>query len=136
MSVIKSRVRIIIDPRNLAHIERMFKESLDKGLDKSAQLLRKMLQEIKAESQAQVPYDTGNLHDAAHYKVWRNPKSVSGRIWYDTDKAPYAWIQHEVPPDTFRHEMGRKWKFLEDPVTERLDDIEDLWAEAFEGVWR
>ena len=125
-------VTIQVDPSSLSWWRGKLKKAVSRGLDKAAKELRVIAREIKQSSQDQVPYDEGNLHDSAHYLVRRFPHYVTARIWYDEDKAPYALMQHETPPSIFRHEAGRKWKYLEDPVTAREDDLEELFRDDFQ----
>lgn len=73
------------------------------------------LPSIKAQSQREVPFRTGMLQGA-----WFEQPRSQGRkrqidFGYSMAIAPYAWLQHEIP---FNHTNGRKWKFLEDPVTQ------------------
>lgn len=129
------KAKIRIDPRDMARMKARFRKAVNHSLDKAVPLMRTLLKEIKQESQEIVPLRSGNLQSAAHYSVRRNPVSVTGQFWYDTDKAPYALVQHETPDPPWSHLPGRRWHYWSDPVDAREQDIEDIWRKCFEGVW-
>lgn len=79
------------------------------------------LPSIKKQSQREVPFREGTLASS-----WFERPRVSGRkreidFGYDVSVAPYAWVQHET--FYFNHPGGRKWKYLEDPVTEHTGRV-------------
>lgn len=64
---------------------------------------------ILEESNRVVPHEVGDLQDSGRVSV--DDKVVA--ISYDT---PYAVVQHEDM--TFKHDAGRKAKFLEDAISD------------------
>jgi hypothetical protein len=123
-----------MNPRDVKNLKEKMQRSVQKALDKGTVLLRKESKWIKAYSQSIVPERTGNLKESAHYKVRRQKFSVVADIWYDDDKAWYAWVQHEV--QEWSHAEGRRYKYLLEPMLIREDEMENIWAKAFEGVFK
>tara|TARA_R100001086_G_scaffold234689_1_gene157071 strand:- start:170 stop:622 length:453 start_codon:yes stop_codon:yes gene_type:complete len=139
-SGMKPKVRLTMDPKFLKQLDARLKGAVNKALDKALPLLRKMAKEIKEESQEIVPYREGLLHDSAFYQVRRNKESVVAQVGYHVEKVEnrgfyYAWIQHETPDPPWQHTDGRRYRYLSEPIERREDDIDDLWATAFEGVF-
>ena len=135
-SKMKPRASLIMNPKYMKSLDRRMQRAIQKALDIGMELLRSEAQAIKNESQDIVPYDTGNLHDSAHYKVIRQKYVVHADVWYDVSKAPYAWIQHE--DETIQHSGNRQAKFLWIPITAREGVMETIWANTFEkaGVFK
>jgi hypothetical protein len=125
-----------MDPRTVRNVKKKMQQSTQRILNAAAKILKKEAILIKKESQILVPYDTGNLHDSAHYKVIRRKYSVYADIWYDADKAPYSWIQHE--DETIPHDAPTRAKFLLIPLMAREARMEEVWAEIFDksGVFK
>ena len=71
-----------------------------------------MLDHIASVSKDQVPLDMGPLKNSCVVDVAED--GLSGTISYDT---PYAVVQHENR--YFRHQRGRKAKYLEDPINDK-----------------
>lgn len=74
-------------------------------------------EELKTLSQAEVPFLTGNLHDAAYVEeeqgsLDRGP--INFLVGYSSSKAPYNWDQHDN--FDYKHAPGRKAKYLTDPA--------------------
>lgn len=68
----------------------------------------KAAEHLRGESQRQVPHDEGILEATATVTLF--PGEIAATVSYDT---PYAARQHEEL--TWRHQAGRKAKYLEDP---------------------
>ncbi|NLI05378.1 MAG: hypothetical protein GX483_08990 [Actinomycetaceae bacterium] len=66
---------------------------------------------LAAISKQQVPLDTGALKDSCAVSV--NADGTQAVVSYDT---PYAVRQHEYTG--YRHQRGRKAKYLEDPCND------------------
>lgn len=73
--------------------------------------VEEVLEEVLAQSQAIVPYDTGRLHDSAFLRVERTSRGIKTEIGYDTE---YAVFVHENP-DAY-HEPPTQWQFLLEPL--------------------
>lgn len=71
-----------------------------------------MLDHIASVSKDQVPLDMGPLKNSCVVDVAED--GLSGTISYDT---PYAVVQHENRH--FRHQRGRKAKYLEDSINDK-----------------
>lgn len=71
-----------------------------------------MLDHIASVSKDQVPLDMGPLKNSCVVDVAED--GLSGTISYDT---PYVVVQHENRH--FRHQRGRKAKYLEDPINDK-----------------
>lgn len=67
------------------------------------------LDHLASVSKQQVPLDQGPLKNSCAVDV--NDNGSQGTVSYDT---PYAVVQHENTG--FRHQRGRKAKYLEDPA--------------------
>ena len=80
--------------------ERMF-------LRKVEDALRDAGEYVLEQSSREVPHEVGDLQDSGRVTVDGDTCAIS----YDT---PYAVVQHEDM--TFRHDEGRKAKYLEDPL--------------------
>lgn len=78
-----------------------------------------MLDHIASVSKDQVPLDMGPLKNSCVVDVAED--GLSGTISYDT---PYAVVQHENRH--FRHQRGRKAKYLEDPLNDKGVQLEAL----------
>jgi hypothetical protein len=74
---------------------------------------------ILTESQDEVPHDTGTLQRSGTVTYALREDAVY--ISYNT---PYARRQHEDL--TFRHEEGRKAKYLEDPYNRNVVKVKKL----------
>lgn len=76
-------------------------------------------EEILAVSREIVPVDEGVLRNSA-LAVGINPTKESDGTWvrfgYGGAAGSYALLQHETPPNVFRHAEGKMWKYLETPV--------------------
>lgn len=78
-----------------------------------------VLEDVYAESQVQVPVDTGSLRSSGHIDpLDTGPGLIKGTIGYG---APYAFFVHEDLHA--RHPHGGKAKFLEDPMKNALNDL-------------
>lgn len=81
--------------------------------------------DILIKSKELVPVDRGHLRSSGTVHA---PRMEQGRmvvyISYGGPAVNYAVIQHETPPDIFRHSEGRQWKYLEQPVLESAGEIE------------
>ncbi len=64
---------------------------------------------VLSESIQQVPHEDGDLQSSG--KVSIDEENCRAVVSYDT---PYAVVQHEDM--TFKHDPGRKAKYLEDPL--------------------
>lgn len=74
-------------------------------------------------SRAQVPLEEGTLERSGVASV--DPASLTGAVSYDT---VYAVRQHEEL--TWRHDAGRKAKYLEDPMNDEAGTVRDLIVAA------
>lgn len=90
-------------------------EALGKGLYQEGQLAFR-------QSQKEVPVRWGNLKDSG--RLWP-PMVVGGnvevRITYGSTAVQYAAAVHEKNK---KYRKGRKWKYVYDPVTARVDGLE------------
>lgn len=73
--------------------------------------------EIINKSKKIVPFRLGTLQ--ASGQVYGQPVITGDRIevvmGYGGAAAEYSIVQHETPPDIFKHLPGRTWKYLEGP---------------------
>ena len=85
------------------------------------------LDHLAAVSKEQVPLDQGPLKNSCYVDVANN--GSSGTVSYDT---PYAIRQHEEL--SYRHQRGRKAKYLEDPVNDPIvqREMQQLIKKAYE----
>jgi hypothetical protein len=72
-------------------------------------------------SREEVPHEEGTLERSGTTSV--DESTLTGAVSYDT---PYSVIQHEDL--TFRHDSGRKAKYLEDPFDAEQDTMLELIA--------
>ena len=70
------------------------------------------LDHLASVSKQQVPLDQGPLKNSCAVDV--NDDGSQGTVSYDT---PYAVVQHENR--NYRHQRGRKAKYLEDPAFDK-----------------
>ena len=141
----RPRAQMKLDPRSIKAMSDKMQRSIQKALDMATVLLREEAEDIKRESQQMVPYRTGNLHDSAHYRVRRGGYVVTADIWYDAVKAPYAWLQHETKPSkSWKHPIrmrsgappfAKDWKFLEKPIQDHEQNMDNIWVRSFRGVF-
>lgn len=139
----KPKVQLKLDPGNFKRMSQKMRRSLNMALDTALPLLRKMAQEIKAESKEIVPERDGLLRSQAFYRVGKSKdnEQVSAQIGYHVEEVEnrgfhYAWIQHETPDPPWQHTDGRRYKYLSEPIERREDDIDNLWRIAFSEVWK
>lgn len=71
---------------------------------------------LRGASQTQVPHDEGTLENTATVSI--DETGLRGAVSYNT---VYAARQHEEI--TWRHQHGRKAKYLEDPLREEAGTI-------------
>lgn len=84
---------------------------------------------ILNESKRIVPVESGNLRASGRVeKPSVSPGKVSVEVSYGGAAAPYAWIVHEVPPDSggrggqgYKHKPGKTYKYLEIPAMAHKD---------------
>lgn len=81
--------------------------------------VRKAAEHVLAEANKQVPHERGDLLRSGQVDV--DPSTASAVISYDT---PYAVRQHEELD--YRHDPGRKAKYLEDPMRTEAPVVRDL----------
>lgn len=72
-------------------------------------------------SRTQVPIEEGTLERSGEATV--DERELVGAVSYDT---PYAVVQHENLE--YRHDEGRKAKYLEDPMNTERQTMRDLIA--------
>lgn len=108
------------------------KASLDKALIKTVtkygtkEGVWAALDHLAAVSKQQVPLDQGTLRFSCAVSV--NEDGTQGAVSYDT---PYAVVQHENT--WYRHQRGRKAKYLEDPANDPTvhEEMRQLIKEAY-----
>lgn len=83
--------------------------------------LRKAAEHLLGESRQQVPLEEATLERSGTTSV--DAGQLQAAVSYDT---PYAVRQHEEL--TYRHDAGRKAKYLEDPFRDQMDTMRDLIA--------
>jgi hypothetical protein len=76
------------------------------------------MEEIRAASMEIVPVDSGDLRDSAFVETQETPNGHQVAIGYGGNAVTYALLQHETPPEVFRHDPGKSWKYLERPALE------------------
>ena len=81
--------------------------------------------DLKLESQAEVPVDTGKLKNSARIYNNSDANTISYSVGYET---PYAIYQHENIE--FNHPNGGKSKFLEDPFKRNQQKYQTKIASA------
>ncbi|MEU5302220.1 hypothetical protein ACH4YO_23875 [Streptomyces noursei] len=87
----------------------------------AARGLRLAAEYVLGRSRVQVPIDEGTLERSGVASV--DEHSLTAAVSYDT---PYAVRQHEEL--TWRHDAGRKAKYLEDPLTESAGTVAEIIA--------
>ncbi len=75
-------------------------------------------QMVKRASLKLVPTDMGELRGTCQVsKATFTPGgTMQVVISYGGTAAPYALVQHETPPDVFKHDPPEQWKYLEVPL--------------------
>ena len=136
---LRPRLDIRVDPASARRLSGRLRKSADVVMDASERSMKRITKSIKKRSQELVPYKTGRLSRSAYARVIRSRNIVTGKVGYDSRKAPYAMLQHETPPPpprwtldnpTFRHKRPTKWKFLQQPLMEHADDFREVTARA------
>lgn len=87
----------------------------------AARGLRMAAEFVLGRSRAQVPIEEGPLERSGVATV--DESSLTAAVSYDT---PYAVRQHEEM--TYRHDPGRKAKYLEDPLNESAETVAEIVA--------
>ncbi|WP_425829296.1 minor capsid protein [Streptomyces fractus] len=87
----------------------------------AARGLRLAAEHVLGVSRAQVPIREGTLERSGTASV--DEVDLTAAVSYDT---PYAVRQHEET--TYRHDAGRKAKYLEDPLNEQAGTVAELIA--------
>lgn len=91
--------------------------------------------EAFAESQRQVPRDTGTLAGSGNVtSPFLEGNAVVVEIGYGGAAAPYALIVHEDLEA--RHDAGKKAKYLEDPVTAQTNGMGARITDKIESTIR
>lgn len=113
-------------------------QMLVKGQGVASALARALYEEgqdIFAKSQQQVPHDTGVLMASG---MLHQPAIVGDditvEITYGGAASAYAEVQHEN--ESYRHDPGRKAKYLEDPLNDALPSFDDNLAIRVEAIMR
>ena len=97
-------------------------------------------QDILRQARIQVPYDKGALSSSGRVHtpyVVGNTTSVEitfGGAAGGDEQVNYAILQHET--EKFKHEEGRKWKYLEDPALDAKDGLAKRLGQRIESVLR
>lgn len=97
-----------------AQLDARMQEGAVKGLNVAMEHLLQV-------SREEVPHEEGTLERSGTPSV--DASSLTGAVSYD---GPYAVIQHEDL--TFRHDAGRKAKYLEDPFDAEAGTMAELIA--------
>lgn len=84
---------------------------------------RRLAEYLKAESQKEVPYKTGNLHDSAFIHEDDDAILKGFLVGYDAITVQYAWYVHEIPAN---HAPGKKDHFLSDPAERLAAEFPDV----------
>lgn len=100
--------------------------ALARGLTEEAQI-------IFAKSQAQVPFNEGILSASGQV----HPPAITGdsvivEITYGGNASAYAAAQHEN--ESYRHDAGRKAKYLEDPFNDALSGFDNRLAKRVDAI--
>ena len=106
--------------KNLGLLEEEIEKAAMKGV-------RKLANNILAESQKLVPVDTGTLKDSG--AISSDKKNSIVTISYNT---PYARKQHE--DNTLNHPKGGQAKYLERPFNEKSGDLEKIVGDSIHKV--
>lgn len=96
----------------------------------SERAVKMTAEHILGESQHEVPLEESTLQRSGHTGVETKRWEAVGVISYDT---PYAVIQHERLD--FKHDPGRKAKYLEDPVRKSAADMGRIAAAVLKGAF-
>lgn len=83
--------------------------------------LKLAVEHLLTESRKEVPIEEGTLERSGVASV--DERELVGAVSYDT---PYAVVQHENLE--YRHDEGRKAKYLEDPANRERQTMRDLIA--------
>jgi hypothetical protein len=112
----------------------------DAGTDGLSGAIFEEMTEIKNKSQEIVPVGaSGNLRasaDAVGVNLTQSGSRGAVVIGYGGLASSYSFIQHQTPPPdeagegqlAFRHAAGRTWKYLERPMLEAIDGMEQRLA--------
>ncbi|MGW6498549.1 hypothetical protein [Nonomuraea angiospora] len=95
---------------------------IDKAMEAGAvKGLKVAMEHLLQKSREEVPHEEGTLERSGTPSI--DEANLIGAVSYDT---PYAIIQHEDL--TFRHDEGRKAKYLEDPFDAEQQTMQELIA--------
>jgi len=120
----------------LVGVDRLIKILATGGKDAPTAVARGLTEEaqtIFAKSQAQVPFDEGVLSASGQV----HPPAIAGdsivvEISYGGNASGYAAEQHENTK--YRHDPGRKAKYLEDPFNDAISGFDDRLSRRVEAI--
>lgn len=111
-----------------------FARSIEEALGTVAHISGPLVEEaetIRAASMEIVPVDDGVLRNSAMevgLNVEDGTEGVAVSFGYGGAAASYAVVQHETPPNIFRHTDGKTWKYLERPVMDAISGMGERLA--------
>jgi hypothetical protein len=100
--------------RQLRSVRKQYSAGLARGVRKAAAHILRRAQKL-------VPYLTGELEESGHLEERKKGGDVSVDIVFEK---PYAIVQHENLD--FEHPNGRQAKYLETPIREDKDLIQEI----------
>jgi len=117
-------------------LESIIAGAVEGGADELAGAIYEEMETIKGKSQDIVPKRFGILEasaDAVGVNLVQSGLAGFVAIGYGGAASAYSVIQHQTPPPgegkegekTFRHAAGRTWKYLERPVMEAIEGMDE-----------
>jgi hypothetical protein len=86
------------------------------------------LETVMVDARKECPKDTHALVNSAYSEVEQTPGGPMGEAGFNRGfRLNYALLQHEV--ESYRHNPGEKWKFLQGPLEQHFDELLGIIAE-------
>ncbi len=109
---------------SLKKLEKQIQVKIDSVKDVSEEALLSLGQDILDRSLEIVPIDTGALKKSAFIESSKTTSGPSVTLGYNKDgSAPHAVFAHEIGPYKSPTTPGTQYKFLEQPLHEKIPEI-------------
>lgn len=114
-----------VDVSGMEDLKKNLRWLSSKLVEDAVEEAKRLAEYLKAESQRQVPYKSGNLHDSAFIHEDDDPTFKGWSVGYDAATVQYAWYVHEIEAAHYT-KPGTKHHFLSDPAAELAAEFPDL----------
>jgi hypothetical protein len=100
-----------------------------------AQAFEEIVEETMTKAKEQTPVDTGALRASGHTSVTFSGSKIEAQLGFGgqagSEDVGYAWYVHE---DLEKKHIVGKAKFLEDPVTEATENLDEQIAQIITEI--